>query len=59
MVVSYIRYKKQNVIKNQKESQMSSAEEKAALAQLNLEEKRIKEQRLIEDLKKYIEPDET
>jgi hypothetical protein len=44
-----------NAIRIRKENQVYSAEEKAALAMINYEEKALREQKVMADLKKLVE----
>ena len=54
-VMSGNRNAKMNAVRLRKENQVYSAEEKAALAMLNFEEKKKKEAQVIEDLKRLVE----
>ena len=54
-VMSGNRHAKMNAIRERKENQVYTAEEKAAMAMLAFEEKKQKEQKVIEDLKKMVE----
>merc|ERR1711977_814607 len=51
-VMSGSRHARMNAIRMRKENQVYTAQEKAALALLNFEEKKTKEQRVLENLKK-------
>lgn len=53
-VMSGSRHKRMNAIRIRKENQVYSAEEKRALAMLNLEEKMKKEQKLLSDLRRIV-----
>ncbi len=54
-VMSGNRHAKMNAIRERKENQVYTAEEKAAMAMLAFEEKKQKEQKVVEDLKKMVE----
>ena len=49
------RHSRMNAIRIRKENQVYSAEEKAALAMINYEEKAIREQKVMGDLKRLVE----
>ena len=53
-VMSGSRHSRMNAIRIRKENQVYSAEEKAALAMINYEEKAQREQKVMEDLKKLV-----
>lgn len=53
-VMSGSRHSRMNAIRIRKENQVYSAEEKAALAMINYEEKAAREQKVMEDLKKLV-----
>ena len=54
-VMSGSRHSRMNAIRIRKENQVYSAEEKAALAMINYEEKALREQKVMADLKKLVE----
>jgi len=54
-VMSGSRHKRMNAIRIRKENQVYSAEEKRALAMLNSEEKLQREQRLMNEFRKYVQ----
>lgn len=54
-VMSGSRHARMNAIRMRKENQVYTAEEKAALAMLNFEEKRAKEQKVLDDLKRLVD----
>ena len=54
-VMSGNRHARMNAIRIRKENQVYTAEEKAALAMINFEEKKIKEEKMLDDLKKLVE----
>ena len=54
-VMSGNRHAKMNAIRERKEGQVYSAEEKAAMAMLAFEEQKTKEAKVIQDLKKMVE----
>jgi hypothetical protein len=54
-VMSGSRHARMNAIRMRKENQVYTAEEKAALAMLNFEEKKAKEQKVLADLRRLIE----
>lgn len=54
-VMSGNRHAKMNAIRERKEGQVYTAEEKAAMAMLAFEEKKAKEEQVIKDLKKMVE----
>lgn len=54
-VMSGSRHARMNAIRMRKENQVYTAEEKAALALINFEEKKAKELRVLEDLKRLID----
>merc|ERR1711920_760171 len=54
-VMSGSRHARMNAIRMRKENQVYTAEEKAALAMLNYEEKRAKEHKVMQDLKQLVE----
>mmetsp|Transcript_1044 Transcript_1044/g.2702 ORF Transcript_1044/g.2702 Transcript_1044/m.2702 type:complete len:386 (-) Transcript_1044:55-1212(-) len=54
-IMSGSRHSRMNAIRIRKENQVYTAEEKAALAQLNFEEKAKKEQRVLNDMRKLVE----
>jgi len=54
-VMSGSRHSRMNAIRIRKENQVYSAEEKAALAMINFEEKAIREQKVLADLRKLVE----
>lgn len=49
------RHAKMNAVRLRKENQVYSAEEQAALAMINYEEKAEKEKQVMEELKKLVE----
>jgi hypothetical protein len=53
-VMSGSRHSKMNAVRQRKENQVYSAEEKAALAMLNYEEKQQKEQKVMNDLRSLV-----
>merc|ERR1719359_1726980 len=53
-VMSGSRHARMNAIRMRKENQVYTVEEKAALAMLNFEEKKAKENRVLEDLKRLV-----
>ena len=57
-VMSGSRHKRMNAIRIRKENQVYSAEEKRALAMLNIEEQRNKEQKLLADMRKLVQDKE-
>ena len=54
-VMSGSRHSRMNAIRIRKENQVYSAEEKAALAQINFEEKAAREQTVMDDLKRLVQ----
>ena len=54
-VMSGSRHSRMNAIRIRKENQVYSAEEKAALAQINFEEKAAREQTVMEELKRLVQ----
>jgi len=54
-VMSGSRHSRMNAVRIRKENQVYSAEEKAALAMINFEEKAIREQKVLADLRKLVE----
>mmetsp|Transcript_39685 Transcript_39685/g.112590 ORF Transcript_39685/g.112590 Transcript_39685/m.112590 type:complete len:361 (+) Transcript_39685:183-1265(+) len=54
-IMSGSRHSRMNAIRIRKENQIYTAEEKAALAQLNFEEKAKKEQRILADMRKLVD----
>lgn len=54
-VMSGSRHARMNAIRMRKENQVYTAEEKAALAMLNFEEKKAKEDKVLADLKKLVD----
>merc|ERR1712048_849615 len=54
-VMSGSRHARMNAIRMRKENQVYTAEEKIALAMLNFEEKREKEKKVLEELKKLLD----
>ena len=54
-VMSGSRHARMNAIRIRKENQVYSAEEKAALAMINYEEKALREQKVMADLKKLVQ----
>ena len=54
-VMSGSRHARMNAVRIRKENQVYSAEEKAALAMINYEEKALREQKVMADLKKLVQ----
>jgi len=54
-VMSGSRHSRMNAVRIRKENQVYSAEEKAALAMINYEEKALREQKVLSDLRKLVE----
>eukprot|EP00951_Prasinocladus_malaysianus_P021662 scaffold179633_cov19-Prasinocladus_malaysianus.AAC.1 len=54
-IMSGSRHSRMNAIRIRKENQIYTAEEKAALAQLNFEEKAKKEKKVLDDMRKLVE----
>ena len=54
-VMSGSRHARRNAVRIRKENQVYSAEEKAALAMINYEEKALREQKVMADLKKLVQ----
>lgn len=54
-VMSGSRHARMNAIRIRKENQVYTAEEKAALAMINFEEKKAREEKILADMKKLVE----
>ena len=54
-VMSGSRHARMNAIRIRKENQVYTAEEKAALAMINFEEKKAKEEKILADMKRLVE----